>query len=33
MPFKMAAGVLLGALWDLEHMRAEACLSEKTRVR
>lgn len=31
--FKVAPGVVLGALWDLEHMRAEVCLSEKTRVR
>lgn len=31
--FKAAPGVVLAALWDLEHMRAEACLSEKMRVR
>lgn len=31
--FKAAPGVVLAALGDLEHMRAEACLSEKTHVR
>ena len=30
--FKAAPGVVLAAPGDLEHMRAEACLSEKTRV-